>query len=400
MAEDHRYSWLDDSAVERLLRGEPVEGQPGAPGGRDGQSYAEAERLAAVLSAVAGAGRPAAPSGASPLPGEDAAVAAFRAARAEAQADAVAGMDAARHPHRGRLLGRRQPRLRRPLRAGMVAAVAGCALSGFAVAAAAGVLPTPFGQGDDTPGPSSSMSETGPGGESVRPEISEDGVSTSPAPSGSGDNDASDVGTSGDQGGSASSGAPDDDTGAGQGEHGRANDPSSGGSSKGIPGVPAWALDVCRQYLASESGGGAELDKKSLKKLARAAGGMSAINGYCGRVLGADGTGTPRTDNGSNGNGNGNGGNGNGNGNGNGGNGNGNGGGDTGADGGGDTGNDGGGGGSDPLPPPPPADDTTGTPGDTTPSTPGDSVTSTDPTAPTGSPASGDPATVAETSAD
>ncbi|MFE2673288.1 hypothetical protein ACFXEZ_05110, partial [Streptomyces hygroscopicus] len=114
MAEDHRYSWLDDSAAERLLRGEPVEGQPGAPGGRDGQSYAEAERLAAVLSAVAGAARPAAPSGASPLPGEDAAVAAFRAARAEAQADTVAGMDAARRPPRGRWLGRRLPARGRP----------------------------------------------------------------------------------------------------------------------------------------------------------------------------------------------------------------------------------------------------------------------------------------------
>ncbi|GDY54386.1 hypothetical protein SVIO_050090 [Streptomyces violaceusniger] len=155
MAEDHRYSWLDDSAAERLLRGEPVEGQPAAPDGRGDQSYADAERLAAVLSAVAGAGRTAVPSDASVLPGEEAAVAAFRAARvgigaeagAEAEAGSVAGagsvaevaeMDMARRPHRIRRFRDRQPRLRRPLRAGMVAVVAGCALSGFAVAAAAG----------------------------------------------------------------------------------------------------------------------------------------------------------------------------------------------------------------------------------------------------------------------
>ncbi|GDY43419.1 hypothetical protein SANT12839_043010 [Streptomyces antimycoticus] len=215
MAEDHRYSWLDDSAVERLLRGEPVEGQPGAPDGRGDESYAEAERLAAVLSAVAGAGRPAAPSDASALPGEEAAMAAFRAARVavEAEAEAVAEPGVARRSQRIRKFRERQPRLRRPLRASMIAMVAGCALSGFAVAAAAGVLPTPFGLSHHTPGPSVSMSGAGPGGESAHPEISEDGGTTAPGPSGSSDNDASDVGSNGAQGGTVPSDPEDDDKG-------------------------------------------------------------------------------------------------------------------------------------------------------------------------------------------
>ncbi|MBI0299404.1 hypothetical protein JBE04_34335 [Streptomyces sp. PRKS01-29] len=397
MAEDHRYSWLDDSAAERLLRGEPVEGQPEAPDGRGDQSYADAERLAAVLSAVAGAGRTAAPSDASVLPGEEAAVAAFRAARVEAAgagAGSVAEMDMARRPQRIRRFRERQPRLRRPLRAGMVAVVAGCALSGFAVAAAAGVLPTPFGQSDHTPGPSVSMPDGGPGG-SARPEISEDGGTTTPDPSGSGDNDASDVGSNGAQGGTVPS-DPDHD---GKGKNGRTN------PSKGKHGAPKWALAVCPRYLAAELGTGEDLDKKSLKKLTKAAGGASAIHGYCTQVLADDGTGsTPRSDestgsggdSGGTDSGSGNGGSGNGGSNGS-GNGSGSGSGDSaGSDSGGDSGGEPGkGGGDGATAPPPPPPDTTDTPSDvTTPTTAADPVKSTD------APASGDPTTTAETGAD
>ncbi|AGP57185.1 hypothetical protein [Streptomyces rapamycinicus] len=400
MAEDHRYSWLDDSAAERLLRGEPVEGQPAAPDGRSDQSYADAERLAAVLSAAAGAGRAAAPSDASALPGEEAAVAAFRAARVEAGAQAgaeagagsvaeVAEMDMARRPHRIRRFRERQPRLRRPLRAGMVAVVAGCALSGFAVAAAAGVLPTPFGQSDHTPGPSVSMSNGGSGGDSAHPEISQDGGTTAPDPSGSGDNDASDVGSNGAQGGTVPS-DPEDD---GKGKNGKGP-----GSSNGNPGVPKWALAVCPRYLDSETGVGADLDKKSLKKLTKAAGSASAIHGYCTQILADDGTGsTPRSDEST-----GSGGDGGGTDSGNGGSdgsgsGSGSGSGDSaGSDSGGGSGGDPGkaGGDGDTAPPPPPPD-TTDTPTDvTTPTTAADPLKSTEP------PASGDPTTAAETGAD
>ncbi|WP_413808965.1 hypothetical protein [Streptomyces sp. OE57] len=396
MAEDHRYSWLDDSAAERLLRGEPVEGQPAAPDGRGDQSYADAERLAAVLSAAAGAGRTAAPSDASALPGEEAAVAAFRAARGEASAEAGAGsvaevaeMDMAWRPHRIRRFRERQPRLRRPLRAGMVAVVAGCALSGFAVAAAAGVLPTPFGRSDHTPGPSVSMSNGGSGGDSAHPEISQDGGTTTPDPGGSGDNDASDVGSNGAQGGTV----PSDPDGDGKGKNGKSKD-----ASKGEPGVPEWALAICPRYLDSETGVGADLDKKSLKKLTKAAGGASAIHGYCTQILADDGTGsTPRSDE-STGSGGDSGGTDSGNGGSDGsGSGSGSGSGDSaGSDSGGDSGGDPGkgGGDGDPAPPPPPPD-TTDTPTDvTTPTTAADPLKSTEP------PASEHPTTTAETGAD
>ncbi|WP_405538456.1 hypothetical protein [Streptomyces antimycoticus] len=383
MAEDHRYSWLDDAAVERLLRGEPVEGQPGAPDGRGDESYAEAERLAAVLSAVAGAGRPAAPSDASALPGEEAAMAAFRAARVavEAEAEAVAEPGMARRSQRIRKFGERRPRLRRPLRASMIAMVAGCALSGFAVAAAAGVLPTPFGPSHHTPGPSVSMSDAGPGGESAHPEISEDGGTTAPGPSGSSDNDASDVGSNGAQGGTVPSDPEDDD----KGKEGDA-------SSKGKHGTPGWALRICPRYLVRELGG-ADLDKKSLEKLTKAAGSESAIHGYCTQILTDDSTDTPRSDDGGESTDNGGGDNGtdsgSDNGGGNGGS-NGSGSGDGGgSDSGGGSGGDSGKGGGDdttvPQPPPPPPPSDTGTPSDTTTPTPkGDSPAPTDPVTATG----------------
>ncbi|MET7762218.1 hypothetical protein ABZS71_09315 [Streptomyces sp. NPDC005393] len=378
MAEDHRCSWLDDSAAERLLRGEPVEGRFADPDGRSDRPGAEAERLAAVLGAVAGASRPTAEAapGAAPLPGEEAAVAAFRAARAER---AAAGRTAPEEQP-GLLVWLRgdRPRLRRPLRAGMVAALAGCALGGFAVAAVAGVLPTPFGESGGTPGPAVSVSGVGPsGGQSAHPEISEDGSSPTPDPGGSGDNDASDAASTGAQGGAAISGGQDDGTHHGNGKRGKGKGRSSTGSSG--QGGGQWALDVCRQYLASESGTGPDISKKALHKLKNAAGGRAAIHGYCVEVLGSEGTGTPRSgnDNGS-GNGTDNGG----------GSGDSSGSGDSGGsdDGGsgGDSGNDDGGAhpdqGPQPPPPPPPssADPSSDTPTPTDSLTPADSATTTE----------------------
>ncbi|MFE7465158.1 hypothetical protein ACFU6R_13810, partial [Streptomyces sp. NPDC057499] len=64
---DERYEWLDKDAAERLLRGEPVDPV-------DGPSGTDAGRLAAALEAAARAARPATTE----LPGEAAALAAFR----------------------------------------------------------------------------------------------------------------------------------------------------------------------------------------------------------------------------------------------------------------------------------------------------------------------------------
>ncbi|MEU5421379.1 hypothetical protein ACFY1P_27685 [Streptomyces sp. NPDC001407] len=76
MADDHRYDWLDDDAVERLLT--PAQSPSAGP---------EAElRLAALLRSLAP--EPARPDHA--LPGEEAALAAFRTARAERTREAHA----------------------------------------------------------------------------------------------------------------------------------------------------------------------------------------------------------------------------------------------------------------------------------------------------------------------
>ncbi|MGQ4442989.1 hypothetical protein ACN6LI_000397, partial [Streptomyces violaceoruber] len=79
---DEQDKWLDREAVEFLLRGEPLKGAD--PAVRD-----RAERLVAALGALA----PPVPAG-EELPGEAAALAAFRKVRAE-QADASAGVSAA-----------------------------------------------------------------------------------------------------------------------------------------------------------------------------------------------------------------------------------------------------------------------------------------------------------------
>ncbi len=74
MADDHRYEWLDDDAAERLLT--PAQSPSADP-------EAEAERrLAALLRSLTPAPEA--------LPGEEAALAAFRAARAERTRDAHA----------------------------------------------------------------------------------------------------------------------------------------------------------------------------------------------------------------------------------------------------------------------------------------------------------------------
>ncbi|WP_055546840.1 hypothetical protein [Streptomyces sp. NBRC 110028] len=308
MADDHRYSWLDDKAAERLLRGEPVEGRHGTPDDRSDRPHAEAERLAAVLGAVAQlARRPdgAAPGGTAPLPGEEAAVAAFRAARAKPtvvpmSAEDQVGAELTRIARSGEPAaapaGRRTGwrGMRRPLRAGMVAAVAACTLSGFAVAAAAGVLP--FGHGDGTPGPGASVSDTGPGGgESARPEISGGGgSSTSPDGTGGGTSE-----------GPQGRGVPGGDEGHGKdkrgkhGKHGKRD--GRGDQGKGEKGVPgAWktgtgqgkgngqrARGACRRYLAAEAGTGPAVGKNALNKLTRAAGSRSGIHDYCVRLVGA-----------------------------------------------------------------------------------------------------------------
>lgn len=163
---DERYEWLDKDAAERLLRGEPVD-----PVG--GRSCTDAERLVAALEAAARATRPATAE----LPGEAAALTAFRAAGRSARAGTRAnaeGRSAGAEALAPVLIGAaaggsvpyatasgatgrtRSARWSRPVRFGLVASLAGCALGGVAVAAGTGMLPGPFG--GNTPLPAASVS--------------------------------------------------------------------------------------------------------------------------------------------------------------------------------------------------------------------------------------------------
>ncbi|GAA0586369.1 hypothetical protein [Streptomyces crystallinus] len=146
---DERHEWLDEDAAERLLRGENV-----VPA--DDRAREQAERLSAVLRALAGPDvRQAmdAPA-AGELPGEAAALAAFRRARAQAGAPSGAVADTVVRVGREPRAARARRRLR-PVRFGLAAALAGCALGGVAMAAGTGVLP---GLGTADPEPGSSVS--------------------------------------------------------------------------------------------------------------------------------------------------------------------------------------------------------------------------------------------------
>ncbi|MEU3631565.1 hypothetical protein [Streptomyces fradiae] len=148
---DERNEWLDHEAAERLLRGEPVDAD-------DDYTRWQAERLSRALDSARGVPLPAGPSG--ELPGEEAALTAFRAARAGRAAAPRAGagsdLGSVRIGGAPRPARRSGPRgWLRPARWGLAASVAGLAVGGVAVAASTGVLPA-FG-GHTAPGPASSV---------------------------------------------------------------------------------------------------------------------------------------------------------------------------------------------------------------------------------------------------
>ncbi|MFF7891097.1 hypothetical protein ACFZDI_04000 [Streptomyces sp. NPDC007907] len=163
---DEQYRWLDRETAERLLSGEPLGAVEGA--GRD-----QAEHLARTLGALSATP----PLTSDELPGEAAAVAAFRKARAEradaaaARADA-AGRDAAEVADAGLVrIGTpgdrgtvtvRPPRWARPVRLALAAALAVGMVGGVALAAGTGALKAPFGEDEPHPGASVSASVTHP----------------------------------------------------------------------------------------------------------------------------------------------------------------------------------------------------------------------------------------------
>ncbi|MGW0768427.1 hypothetical protein [Streptomyces sp. NPDC002676] len=280
MADEH-YKWLNRERAERLLRGESLEIAV------DAAAHEQAEALSEALGALSAQVAPAAGE----LPGEQAALAAFRKAREATEAERTAAALADGTPGRRSAatapghdaglirIGARArtgirsgcPRWARPVRLALAAAVAAGTLGGVAVAAGTGVLPGPFGQ--DHPGPAATVSTA----------QSPDGPLTSASPRttpGSGSATASpDGGTSGaDRDGSGRTGKTDKGTGRGTG--------------KGVPGsanpsgaAGTWwhaATAVCRDLRDGKG-----LDARRRRTLEGLAGGSTRVSAYCKAVLAA-----------------------------------------------------------------------------------------------------------------
>ncbi|WP_399887861.1 hypothetical protein ACGH7X_24255 [Streptomyces sp. BBFR51] len=262
---DEQNKWLDRETAELLLRGEPLEAAH--PAARD-----RAERLVVALGALSAAP---APTGGE-LPGEAAALAAYRKVREE-RADASAGASAAlrkgaanRPADAGLVrIGRRadsagRPRWSRPLRLGLAAALTVGMVGSVAVAAGTGVLPTPFDRTE--PEPAATVSAA----------ASPDRPLVSPSP------------LDGTQGGTApggtAPGAPEDGTtrdGGKAGDDRDTGDRDTGGSDARRSGLAA----SCRKVRS-----GRELDGAHNRALKEAAGGPSRVGKYCGDLLAGNDT--------------------------------------------------------------------------------------------------------------
>ncbi|MFI2352564.1 hypothetical protein ACH492_37385 [Streptomyces sp. NPDC019443] len=274
---DERYEWLDREAAERLLRGEPVEAA-------DEHARIQAARLSRELY---GMGRPS-HSGyldGGEMPGEAAALAAFRKSRADADAPAGDMLGTVRlTPSTRSASTHRAPRtiFARPVRFGLVAAVAGCALGGVAVAAGTGFLGSPFG-GDPqpassvsaaaTPGPLASESQTG-GGTVAPPPIAGSPSTPPVSPPASNGGEQPDPSSGADGGSGKRQGDPDD----------KSPDQNAESYRKSV--------DACRDYRS----GDIAPDRK--RQLEEAAKGASRVERFCDRLLDGDTKGGGKSDGG------------------------------------------------------------------------------------------------------
>ncbi|SHM36283.1 hypothetical protein [Streptomyces yunnanensis] len=262
---DDRYSWLDKDAAERLLRGEPA-------GSQVGDGARELEQLLKAA-AAAGSGLPETAA----VPGEEAALAAFRQARPGgpgARGATAPGMRSTRTHHVVERTG-----LARPFRRGFAVALAVCAIGGIAVAAGTGVLPTPFRGGEPRPGasvsaaespsifgseePAATTGETGripatpPGGQSTVPgptPTPDSSHGTAPAPGGR----TPGAGTSGNDG------QPLPDGGDGQNKKRKL------------------LQALCKDYEAGKRG---DMDRDTLRRLEATAGGAEKVHAFCRQYL-------------------------------------------------------------------------------------------------------------------
>ncbi|GGT30523.1 hypothetical protein [Streptomyces chromofuscus] len=259
---DEQYRWLNRETAERLLSGEPLDAV-GADGGE------EAARLARTLGALSADP----PLTSDELPGEAAALAAFRKVRADRDSEGAAfGVPGRAQPSDAGLMriggraGRRGSAARRrgrgrPVRLALAAALAVVMVGGVAVAAGTGVLGTPFL--DDEPGPAASVtaaeSPQRPSAPPAPTEREQPGSATSDGTTGgpsAGDPDPSGDNTS----------SPGRDTGK--------PSPDAGGGWSAV-------TSACRDLRD-----GRTLDDGRKRALNEAAGGSSRVQKYCDAVLG------------------------------------------------------------------------------------------------------------------
>ncbi|MFD3664872.1 hypothetical protein ACFWVF_30445 [Streptomyces sp. NPDC058659] len=295
---DERYQWLDQEAAERLLRGEPVDAL-------DDPAHPEARRLADALDSartpsIAQAGQ----AGQAELPGEAAALAAFRRVAAEraALARTATPVGTGRAADRAELghvrLAPATAAARRrwglSVRYGLAAAVAAVTVGGVAVAAGTGVLPLM------TPEPASSVTAverpdpvvTGSPGVRKDPEapaVGPDGVDRSP-------------GSSPSPGVSTSPGSPSSPASPSLSappatrhtpEPGRTTSRPGGDTGNGGASGREKAIEACRDYRSGRLGAA---DHRKLTGTLR---GGETLSRYCDRILGSGGTGAsadPRED--------------------------------------------------------------------------------------------------------
>ncbi|WP_405856905.1 hypothetical protein OG361_24860 [Streptomyces sp. NBC_00090] len=282
---DERYQWLDQEAAERLLRGEPVDAL-------DDPARSEVRRLAEALESARKhatvPGPRAARAGGVELPGEAAALAAFRRATAEraALAAAAAPHGTLRTDHGDRTdlaeLGRVRlapvtapaRRWGRSVRYGLAAAVAAVTVGGVAVAAGTGVLPLVG------PEPASSVTAVESPDPIVSGSVQKDPLSPSPAP------DDTDPGSSPSPGVSSSPSSPvspsltSPPTGRHTPEPGRTT-PTPGGS-KSVDGGTALrekALNACRDFRSGR------LDEAGRRQLTSNLRSGETLRRYCDRIL-------------------------------------------------------------------------------------------------------------------
>lgn len=285
---DEQDRWLDRGAAERLLRGEPLEAveTAGAAGAGDREA---AGRLAEALASL----RPREPRSDAELPGEQAALAAFRAARTAA-GGAVSGAaggartDGSSSTGGVGLVDReesgpapRRARWGRPLRLGVAAGLAAGMLGGAAVAVGTGALPTPFRDGRPAPAASVTAAEAprrplaSPSPEDAE-EVPDGGSAPGPG--------------SGSAGGRSGEATPDDPPGSTAPDRLDAEDSGERGRSR-----EWWSavLAACRDIDRGEA-----LDAHRRRDLEDAAGGTgrSRVEQYCDRVLnGSNGFDAPQT---------------------------------------------------------------------------------------------------------